>query len=70
VPRSSHRRGDLDCFSGGGVDLLGEVVHEDQGLDVAVSDAAAVGTQDAPGEGAILVVLDLPSWPFSVSTLP
>ena len=44
----------FDCFSDGGVDLLGEVVHEDQGLDVAVSDAAAVGAQDAPDEGAVL----------------
>jgi hypothetical protein len=51
----------LDRLGHGGVDLLGQ---EDQGLDVAVSGAAGVGAQDAPDEGAVLVVLDLPSWPF------
>ena len=40
----------LDCLSDGGVDLLGEVVHEDQGLHVAVSDTAAVGAPDAADE--------------------
>jgi hypothetical protein len=57
----------LDRLGHGGVDLLGQADQQDQGLDVAVSDAAAVGAQDAPDEGAILVVLDLPSWLFGVN---
>ena len=49
-----------------GIDLLGQADQEDQedqDLNIAVSDAA-VGAQDAAGEGAILVVLDLPSRAF------
>jgi hypothetical protein len=44
----------LDRLGHGGVDLLGQADQQDQGLDVAVSDAAAVGAQDAPDEGAVL----------------
>jgi hypothetical protein len=51
----------LDRLGHRGVDLLSQADQQDQGLDAAVSDTAAVGTQDAPDEGAILVVLDLPS---------
>ena len=47
-----------------GVDLLGQVDQEGQGLNITVSDAAAAGAQDAADEGTVLVVLDLPSWPF------
>jgi len=54
----------LDRLGHRGVDLLGQADQKGQGLDVAVSDAAAVGAQDAPDEGAILVVLDLPQCPF------
>jgi hypothetical protein len=38
-----------------GVDLLGQ---EGQGLDIAVSDTAAVSAQDAAGERGILIILD------------
>jgi hypothetical protein len=48
----------------GSVDLLGQAEHEGQGLDVAVPDSMAVGAQDAADERGVLVVLDLPSWPF------
>jgi hypothetical protein len=41
---------------------LGQAVHEGQGLDVAVPDAAAPGAQDAADEGGVLVVLDAPPW--------
>jgi hypothetical protein len=51
----------LDGFGDGGVDLGGQVEHEGQGLDVAVSDAAAVGAQNAADECG---VLDLPSRAF------
>ena len=54
----------LDRLGHRGVDLLGQVDQEGQGLNITVSDAAAVGAQDAADEGAVLVVLDLPSWPF------
>ena len=54
----------LDCLGYRGVDLVGEIGHEDQGLDVAIADPASVGTQDAPDECAVLVVLDLPPSPF------
>ena len=54
----------LDRLGYGGVDLLGQAEHEAQGLDVAVADAAAAGAQDAADERGVLVVLDLPSWPF------
>ena len=53
----------LDRLGHRGIDLLGQADLEDQGLNIAVSDAAAVGAQDAAGEGAVLVVLDLPSRP-------
>ena len=59
----------LDGLCYGGVDLLGQAEHEAQGLDVAVADAAAAGAQDAADERGVLVVLDLPSWPFR-STSP
>ena len=51
----------LDGFGYGSVDLLGQVEHEGQGLDVAVPDAA-VGAQDAADECGVLVVLDVPPW--------
>ena len=54
----------LDRLGHRGVDLLGQVDQEGQGLNITVSGAAAVGAQDAADEGAVLVVLDLPSWPF------
>jgi hypothetical protein len=57
----------LDHLGHRGVDLLGQADREDQGLKIAVSDAAAAGAQDAAGEGAILVVLDLPSRAFGVN---
>jgi hypothetical protein len=41
----------------------GQADQQDQGLDVAVSDAAAVGAQDTADECTVLVVLDLPSRP-------
>jgi hypothetical protein len=40
----------LDGLGYGGVDLLGQAEHEDQGLDVAVADTATVGAQDAADE--------------------
>jgi hypothetical protein len=39
------------------VDVIGQADHVGQGLDVAGSDAAAVGPQDAPGERGVLAVL-------------
>ena len=60
----------LDRLGHRGVDLLGQVDHEDQGLNITVSDAAAVGAQDAPDERGILIVLDQPPGPFLVSTRP
>lgn len=54
----------LDRLGYGGVDLLGQADHEDQGLNIAVSDPAAEGTQDAPDECGVLVVLDLPPRTF------
>ena len=54
----------LDRLGHRGIDLLGQVDHEDQGLNITVSDAAAVGAQDAADERTVLVVLDLSSWPF------
>ena len=57
----------LDRLGHRGVDLLGQVDQEGQGLNITVSDAAAVGAQDAADEGAVLVVLDLPSWPFRLN---
>lgn len=50
----------LDRLGYGGVDLFGQAGHKGQGLNVTVTDAAAVGAQDAPDECAVLVVLDLP----------
>jgi hypothetical protein len=44
----------LDRLGHRGVDLLGQAGQEDQGLDVAIPDAAAVGAQDAPDEDAVL----------------
>ena len=41
----------LDRLGHRGVDLLGQVDQEGQGLNIAVSDAAAVGAQDAADEG-------------------
>jgi hypothetical protein len=52
----------LDGFGYGSVDLLGQVEHEGQGLDVAVPDAAAVGAQDAADECGVLIVLVVPPW--------
>ena len=37
----------LDCPGYRGVDLVREIGHQDQGLDVAIADPASVGTQDA-----------------------
>ena len=54
----------LDRLGYGSVDLLGQIEHEGQGLDVAVADATAVGAQDAADERGVLVVLDLPPWTF------
>jgi hypothetical protein len=53
----------LDRLGDRGVDLLGQADQDDQGLDIAVSDAAAVGAQDAADEGVVplSVVLDLSS---------
>ena len=59
-PGVAERAQTLDCPGYGGVDLLGQAEHEGQGLDVAVADATGVGAQDAPGECAVLVVLNLP----------
>jgi hypothetical protein len=50
-----------------GVDLVGEIGHENQGLDIDIADPASVGTQDAPDECAVLVVLHLPPSPFGVN---
>ena len=50
----------LDRLGHRGVDLLGQADQEDQGLDIAVSDAAAESAQDAADECGVLVVLDLP----------
>src|SRR4029077_3094002 len=47
-----------DGLGDGVIDLGGQAEHEGQGLDVAVSDAAGIGPQDAAGERGILVVLD------------
>ena len=69
-PGVAERAQALDRLGYGGVGLLGQAEHDGQGLNVAVADAAGVGAQDAPDESAVFVVLDLPSWPFSVSTLP
>ena len=57
----------LDGLGYGGVDLLGQTKHEDQGLDVAVPDAAAASTQDAADERGVLAVLDLRSGRFAVN---
>ena len=57
----------LDRLGYRGVDLVGEIGHEDQGLEIAIADPASVGTQDAPDECAVLVVLDLPPSPFGVN---
>ena len=43
-----------------GIDLVGEIGHQGERLDVAVSDAAGVGAQDAAGERGVLVVLPHP----------
>ena len=51
----------LDRLGHRGVDLLGQVDQEGQGPNITVSDAAAVGAQDAADEGAVLVVLDRPA---------
>jgi hypothetical protein len=50
----------LDGLGDGRVDLLGEVEHEGQGLDVAVPDPAAAGADDA----RVLIVLDLSTRAF------
>ena len=63
-PGVAERAQALDRLGYGGVDLLGQAEHYGQGLNVAVADAAGVGAQDAPDECAVLVVLDLPSWPL------
>jgi len=47
-----------------GVDLLGQVDQEGQGLNITVSDAAAAGAQDAADEGTVLVSLSTPLWQF------
>jgi hypothetical protein len=44
----------LDRLGHRGVDLLGQVDQEGQGLNITVSDAAAVGAQDAADEGGVL----------------
>ena len=41
-----------------GVDGVGQLGHEGQGLDVAGGDAARVCLQDAPGERGVLRVLN------------
>jgi hypothetical protein len=51
----------FDRLGYGGVDLLGQAEHEGHGLGVAVPDTVGLGAQDAADEGAVLVVLDLPS---------
>jgi hypothetical protein len=43
-----------------GVDLVGQADHEGECFHIAVSDAAAVGAQDAAGEGGILVFRSRP----------
>ena len=47
-----------DGVADGGVEVVGERGHVGDGVDVAGGDAAAVGADDAPGEGGVLVVLD------------
>ena len=42
----------LDRLGHRGVDLLGRVDQEGQGLNITVSDAAAVRAQDAADEGS------------------
>ena len=54
----------LDRLGHRGVDLLGQADQEAECFHIAVSDAAAVGAQDAADERTVLVVLDLSSWPF------
>jgi hypothetical protein len=54
----------LDRLAHRAVNLLGQADQEDQGLDIAVSDPAAVGAQDTPDERTVLVILDLPPGPF------
>ena len=44
----------LDCLGHRGVDLLGQADQEDECFHIAVSDAAAVGAQDAADECAVL----------------
>jgi hypothetical protein len=44
----------LDHLGDSSVDLLGQAEHEDQGLDVAVPNTAAVGALDAPNECGVL----------------
>ena len=39
-------------------------VHQSEGFDVAVGDAAGVGAQDAAGKRSVLVVLAHPSGAF------
>jgi hypothetical protein len=49
---------DVKCAASRTVSIrLGMASHEGQRLDVAVGDAAGVGTQDAAGERGVLVVL-------------
>jgi len=59
----------LDRLGYRGVDLVGEIGHENQGLDIAIADSASVGTQDATHEGGVLVVLDLSSGTFGVNVV-
>ena len=60
----------LDRFGHRSVDLLAQADQEAERFHIAVSDAAAVGAQDAPDERGILIVLDQPPGPVSVSTRP
>ena len=53
-----------DGLAGGVLEVVGEVGHGGDGLDVAGGDAAAVGADDAAEERGVLVVLDDPVSPF------
>ena len=54
----------VDGLADRSIDLLGEAGQGDERVDVAVSDTAGVGPQDAPGEPGVVVVLDQPPRPF------
>lgn len=52
---ASHGVADADVD---GVGQLGQLGHEDQALDVSLSDAAGTGVPDAAGERGVLGVLN------------